>query len=135
MSEITGNRPQLTVHYPRQGGRKTTPEGRRARLDRQDAAARAIRLQEQHAAVVRFHSGKRRAAKLRRTPAWADLQAIRAIYAEARRLTTVTGIPHHVDHEIPLQGELVSGLHVHNNLQILTGSENSRKKNRYEIEP
>lgn len=30
------------------------------------------------------------------------------------------------------QGRLVSGLHLHTNLKILTGSENSRKRNRYE---
>jgi len=65
---------------------------------------------------------------------WADGKAIRAIYAEARRLTRETGIAHHVDHEIPLMGEFVSGLHVETNLQILTGSENTRKHNHFEIE-
>jgi hypothetical protein len=93
----------------------------------------ARQRREQRAALVRFNAGKRRAARLRRTPAWADLGAIKAVYVEARRRTVETGISHHVDHEIPLQGELVSGLHVHNNLQILTGSENSRKKNRFEV--
>ena len=34
----------------------------------------------------------------------------------------------------PLQGRRVSGLHVHQNLQILTASENSRKGNRFEVE-
>lgn len=86
-------------------------------------------------ALIRFRANKRRAAKLQRTPPWADLDAMRAIYAEAHRLTHETGTPHHVDHEIPLQGELVSGLHVHTNLQILTGSENSKKRNRFEVQP
>lgn len=89
---------------------------------------------EQHAAVVAHHANKRRAAKLQRTPPWSDLDAMRAIYAEAARLSAETGIPHHVDHEIPLQGKLVSGLHVPGNLQILTASENSRKRNRFEVE-
>jgi hypothetical protein len=108
-----------------------TPK-QRAKLARKQREAEE---REHRAALVRFHAGKRRAAKLQRTPAWADLGAIRRVYEEARRLTVATGIPHHVDHDIPLQGELVSGLHVHNNLQILTGSENSRKKNHYEIKP
>jgi hypothetical protein len=77
---------------------------------------------------------KRRSAEMSRTPAWADLDAIKAVYAQARAVTERTGIPHHVDHEIPLQGKLVSGLHVHNNLQILTKSENSRKCNKFEVE-
>lgn len=95
---------------------------------------RALEQQRREArrAVSLFHTGKRRAAKLNRTPPWSDLDAMRAIYAQARRMTVETGIPHHVDHVIPLQGKLVSGLHVPNNLQILTGSENSKKRNRYE---
>ncbi len=89
---------------------------------------------EDRAALVRYHAAKRRAARLRRTPIWADQNAIRALYAAARALTRSTGVEHHVDHDVPLQGRLVSGLHVHHNLQILTGRENSRKKNRFEVE-
>lgn len=88
----------------------------------------------QKAATVRFHEAKRRAAQLKRTPPWANMTAIKAMYAEAQRLTAETGVPHHVDHTIPLQGKKVSGLHVENNLQILTGSDNSKKGNRYDPE-
>jgi hypothetical protein len=91
-----------------------------------------IQARQMRAALVAFHASKRRTAKLKRTPPWAELEAMRAVYAEAQRLTAETGIPHHVDHDIPLQGELVSGLHVLANLQILTGSENSRKHNHFE---
>jgi 5-methylcytosine-specific restriction endonuclease McrA len=67
----------------------------------------------------------RRARMLRRTPAWADLSAIKAVYlaAKERRL--------HVDHIVPLAGRFVSGLHVENNLQLLTKSANSKKNNRF----
>ncbi|MES2634084.1 MAG: HNH endonuclease signature motif containing protein [Pseudomonadota bacterium] len=103
---------------------------------RKEVAAQARQLavaaKEHHAALVRFHVAKRRSKKLQRTPPWSDLDAMRAIYAEARRLSKATGTAHHVDHIIPLQGKTVSGLHVHTNLQILTGSENSKKRNRYE---
>ena len=85
-------------------------------------------------ALVAYHTSKRRTAKLTRTPPWADMESIRAVYAEAQRLTASIGIPHHVDHIIPLQGKFVSGLHVHNNLQVLTGTENSSKHNRYEVD-
>lgn len=84
------------------------------------------------AGLVRFHANKRRAAKLNRTPPWADLDAMRAIYDKSQRLTAETGIPHHVDHILPLQGKLVSGLHVAANLQVIPASENIRKRNKYE---
>lgn len=60
-------------------------------------------------------------------PLWADPLAIANIYA---------GCPsgHHVDHDIPLRGRLVSGLHVETNLQYLLASVNHRKHNKFEIE-
>lgn len=94
--------------------------------------------EERYAAFLRANraalGAKRNAAKMRRTPAWANLDAIKGFYAAAQRMTQETGIQYHVDHIIPLQGRLVSGLHVENNLQILPGSENVRKHNRYEVE-
>lgn len=72
----------------------------------------------------------RQAAKIKRTPAWADKEKMKAIYIEAQRKTDETGIRHEVDHVYPLQGEFVSGLHVESNLQILTISENRKKGNK-----
>jgi len=106
-----------------------------AALAREQAEWAAIVRQQAkvtRAALVRFHAGKRRSAKIRRTPSWANFEAIRAVYAEAHRLTIETGIEHHVDHDLPLQGELVSGLHVETNLQILTAAENIRKRNHFQ---
>lgn len=80
------------------------------------------------------NQARRKAAKLRRTPEWADLDLIAAFYATAREMTEASGIPHEVDHVVPLQGKTVSGLHVAANLQILTKSENSSKGNKYEGE-
>ena len=82
--------------------------------------------------LSRMHSAARHAAKMKRTPGWADKKAIQRIYDEAVRLTIETGIEHHVDHIIPLQGEKVSGLHVEANLQILTAEMNIRKSNKFE---
>lgn len=70
------------------------------------------------------YCAKYRAKKLQRTPPWADHSKIEEIY-----LNCPEG--YHVDHIIPLQGELVSGLHVPENLQYLTPYENLTKSNKY----
>ena len=70
---------------------------------------------------------KRKAAKLQRTPSWVDHSEIKAIYDLAAEVSKETGIPHEVDHIIPLQGRGVSGLHVPWNLQVITRRENRSK--------
>jgi 5-methylcytosine-specific restriction endonuclease McrA len=67
------------------------------------------------------------------TPKWLTAGhkiQIRAMYLSARDLTKRTGVKHVVDHIIPLRSEVVCGLHVPWNLQILTHVENSHKSNR-----
>jgi 5-methylcytosine-specific restriction endonuclease McrA len=68
------------------------------------------------------------------TPPWADINAIQLTYVKAQELTKQTGIPHEVDHIIPLKGKHVSGLHVEANLQVLTECENQSKTNKFIIE-
>lgn len=82
---------------------------------------------------VAAFTATRRSAKLQRTPSWVDRDAIRAVFKEAKRLTTETGVRHDVDHEIPLQGKLVSGLHVHTNLRAIPAVENNRKYNKFQV--
>lgn len=66
----------------------------------------------------------RRTRLMQRTPAWTDLDAIKAFYKNCPP-------GYHVDHIIPLQGKNVSGLHVLENLQYLPAAENLSKGNRY----
>ena len=66
-------------------------------------------------------------------PAWADKKAIRAIYAERDRLNALGGEKYVVDHIIPCKGKLVSGLHVENNLRVITWRENAEKLNKYAV--
>ena len=80
-----------------------------------------------------YETRLRDAGKAKRTPKWADLEAILQIYAEAKELAEFTGVEWHVDHVIPLQGKLVSGLHVRENLQLLPAIDNIRKHNKFEI--
>jgi hypothetical protein len=77
---------------------------------------------------------KRKAAKIQRTPKWLtsqDFERIETQYRLAEILTRLHNEPWHVDHIIPLQGKLVSGLHVPSNLQVLKGSENCSKQNNF----
>jgi hypothetical protein len=73
---------------------------------------------------------KRDCALLKRTPPWLTKDHYRQIeefYKIAVSLTEATGVPHEVDHIIPLQAKEVSGLHVPWNLQVITKSENMKK--------
>lgn len=80
------------------------------------------------------YGAKYRAVKDRSTPIWADLKKIRKIYREAHALRLATGDCYAVDHIIPLNNSIVCGLHVHNNLEILTRLANAKKGNKFEIE-
>jgi hypothetical protein len=78
----------------------------------------------------------RKAVVKQRTPQWLtsfDKVKIRCMYQLAAMYTKESGEPWHVDHVIPLQGAIVSGLHVPNNLRVVRGIENIQKKNKYEV--
>lgn len=60
-----------------------------------------------------------------------DREKIRAIYEKSALITQETGIPHEVDHIIPIKNEEVCGLHVPQNLQIVSRDFNRRKKNSF----
>lgn len=70
--------------------------------------------------VLDWCSKKYRDATKASAPSWANLVAIRAIYAEFKRISKEVGVLHEVDHIVPIQGEKVCGLDVDCNLQILT---------------
>ena len=78
------------------------------------------------------YTAARRADKTGQMPPWADRLAIQAIYDKCVEVSEQTGIPHEVDHIIPLNGLKVSGLHIPENLQIITAEENRAKSNKFE---
>lgn len=89
-----------------------------------------LRWQKENAEKANALTAKRRSLKKQAIPPWANIKAIAKIYKEAHELTKNTGIAYTVDHIYPLQSKYMCGLHVENNLQILTKSENSIKGNR-----
>jgi hypothetical protein len=80
--------------------------------------------------VYAEYAAKRRADERKATPPWADRQAIAAVYREARKRREA-GEDVHVDHVVPLTSELVCGLHVEHNLEIIPAFDNRSKKNRH----
>jgi len=67
------------------------------------------------------------------TPKWLTSEQrmeIRLKYRLAIELSRATGVRHAVDHEVPLQGEDVCGLHVPWNLRVITQEENLKKSNK-----
>lgn len=74
---------------------------------------------------------KRKYKKKLAVPSWYDDEhkQIQEIYELSVKLTNETGIPHHVDHIIPISHPLVCGLHCLANLRVITAEENRHKYN------
>lgn len=96
-----------------------------------------VEFAEKNKALVTSYKAKRRATLRQAMPSWLtqdQILQIRAIYAEAKRLSDETGIPHDVDHIVPLAGKIVSGLHVPWNLRAIPKIENNRRPRIYQID-
>ena len=96
---------------------------------------------KKHPDLYRAFTRSRRRKHRNATPKWLtkeDKLVIRKLYLEAMKLTKLTGVRYVVDHKYPLISDEVCGLHVPNNLQIMTQDENLRKSNKlldYEFVP
>lgn len=108
--------------------RPKNPAGQRIRRERYVAKNR-----ERYLALAAAAVAARRSRSTRTKLGRMHLAEIKAVYQEARRVSTETGVPHEVDHVIPLFGRTVSGLHVPWNLQILPKRENRMKSNKFDI--
>lgn len=83
--------------------------------------------------AIRAHrSARARLKKINRVPIWSQRKEILNFYLESARKTRDSGEQHHVDHIIPIQGDLCSGLHVAENLAVLPAGLNRSKKNRFQ---
>jgi hypothetical protein len=82
-----------------------------------------------------LYSANRRARKLQAAPAWAKARTnatLKQLYAEGHAKLESEGLHYHVDHIVPLTGkrdgeQVVCGLHVWYNLQLIPGADNCSK--------
>jgi hypothetical protein len=105
---------------------------RHKRLNKIALAEKNSEWVKQNREKRRASYARRRAAKIHATPPWADPLKIAAIYKTAIEIERRTKQRMHVDHIIPLQHPLVCGLHCEANLQIIPGSANESKRNKFE---
>lgn len=83
--------------------------------------------------VYRARDMRRIAVERCAVPAWltrAHFDLMKATYRQVQELTHSTGIPHEVDHIVPLLGKTVRGLHVPWNLRVVPREVNRNKSNR-----
>lgn len=114
-----------TREYKRKSDAKRVELRKQYRLDnliKVKEASKLWRLNNRD--YIRFKNSIRRAQLKDACPAWANLELIAEIYAKCEK-------GFHVDHMIPITNDLVCGLHVDYNLQILPAQENLTKKNKF----
>lgn len=70
----------------------------------------------------------RRQLEYQAVPKWANMNDILDVYKEAAYFQL------EVDHIIPLKHPLVCGLHVWENLQLLSRNDNARKSNKFDVD-
>lgn len=128
------------VRESKRRARVNNPEKERARVSRYKqrhperrraiCAAYNARFRTEHRDVVNARNNMRRAMKRNAVPKWANKDHIDGIYELCAMLRNL-GLDFDIDHIVPLKSDVVCGLHVENNLQILASLENQRKGNRY----
>lgn len=92
--------------------------------------ARNRNWKKDNPSTVNDMTAYRRAKKLNATPAWANSFFISEAYRLAKLRTKATGFKWEVDHFYPLQSDLVCGLHVEHNLQVIPATLNRSKGNK-----
>lgn len=107
---------------------------REANVGRKSIAIAKAKYKKANKAKTNSSTVKRRVQKHLRIPKWltdGDFWLIEQAYELAAIRTKMFGFAWHVDHILPLQGKLVSGLHVPTNLQVIPGVENVKKANKF----
>lgn len=82
-------------------------------------------------AEARGPKARRRILMNLATPRWANRKEMMKVYLDRERIVRETGVPHEVDHIVPIVSKIVCGLHCEHNLRIITAFENRSKSNRH----
>lgn len=90
----------------------------------------SARYREENRYKLTAIENTRRARKAQATPRWAESSNVEWIYRHASLLNCWNGPKAQVDHIVPLNSDIVCGLHWEGNLQILWDRENQSKGNR-----
>lgn len=106
--------------------RKANPESNRISARKSNSKFATNNRGARNAILAKY-----RASKLRATPGWVNHFIVGEAYDLAKLREKVCGGRWHVDHIVPLQSDIVCGLHVEHNLRVIPGSENESKCNRY----
>lgn len=136
--QLTKSRKEYLVTYRKNNEKLKAYQETYQKTYEQTAKVKAIRAQYRKNNAGKWTAKTRRyqLAKDNRTPKWLSLDdhwMIGEVYELAVLRTKHFGFKWHVDHVIPLQGELASGLHVLHNLQVIPATDNLSKSNRFTV--
>lgn len=123
--------------YRAKNKEKITAKKRMAYYEaRETHLAQKQKYRQANKGKINYLCAMRKKVVKQRTPVWLsdfDRLKIKCFYSIAAMLTRNNEEQWHVDHIIPLQGDIVSGLHVPSNLQVMRGADNIGKKNKFEV--
>jgi len=88
-------------------------------------------LNKRRAIGLSINATTQRIKRINRDCDWGDKAVIKRKYRTAKVMSNLGSTKYEVDHIIPLQGQLVSGFHHEDNLQILTAKDNHEKSNKF----